>query len=433
MASQNPTPPTTAQPKINQKLAIRTLVAVLLLGAGLFGARWYHQNQNDIANLGSADTAGMVAAVEFMDNGSKVVALDAKGTKIEPKGYRAGATERDLAWQPDGNRLFFISDRDAKNGFQVYRWKPGADEEPSPRSIGTQGKSNPSFSVEDAPDQNETLLMTSRGVVLELDPKNQKMHQVLPPPTAEITQSGDQGEGEGGSTGQFAGLYGRLGESFRIARWCGGKTAVAAVMRRDRGELLIVQTLPKGTEKVSPPAVIAAGDHIDFDVNPKDGSVVYTVQNFQWPTAPPAEFVKNGKVSRPFAHYVGLLKVGESSKMIVAVPDDRACFSSPTISPAGDRVLLVVGPYDPSSESIQPQQLVTMPTQEGGGNAVARLVTSPVFEPSWSPKGDRLVYVKRTPGGKRGIYVCNADGSGEQALSGDSGNFGSPKFSPQTK
>jgi len=416
------------QAKILQARALRTLFVVLIVGGGMFGLRWYFQHSKDTTEAfsGTVNSADQVLAIETEKEGQKVVVFDTTGKKIEQGGEKAGTNDRDPVWRPDGNRIFFVSDRSGK-GFQVYRWVPTANQEAEVRSQGSIGKSNPTFPA-DSSDPKAEMLLVSGGFVNEYDPSEVKGHQILPPVSQVTAAGGSDDEGSGGSGGQFSQLYSQFGDSFRLARWCAANDAIAAVMRSDRGESLIVQPLPKNGEKVPPPIPLASGDRIDFDVSPKDGSIAFIVQNYRWTSASPVP------KERRFLHCVGMWKPGTSTPVVIAQGlDDKSSFASPAISPAGDKVLMTVGPFDRASGSMTPTALVTMPLVENAAASAAKLVDGEVYEPSWGPKGDKIAYAKRGANGSRAIYIIGADGAGEHTLSGDTGSYSFPKFSPQGK
>lgn len=423
--------PNNQRSKILQGRTLRTLVVVIILGGAFFGLRWFISIRNDTNDVfqGGVDSVGMLEAIEITNDGQRVVAFDPSGKKIEQKGGTPTTTDRDPVWRPDGQRIFFVSDRDGK-GFQLYRWAPRPDTEPDVRTQGSLGKSNPTFDrgaviEKGAKDEDNTLLFIQGGFVLEYDPKDIKGHQLLPPISSEVAQTSD--ENGSGQASQFSALYGQLGDSFRIAKWCGNHDAIAAVMRSDRGDQLIVQKLPKPGEKLQPPVPLFAGERIDFDVNPKDGSILYTVQNvhFGSGTKIPVE-------QRPH-HLIGMYKPGEEHPIVVgASRDDQNSFGSPAISPQGDRVIVTAGKYDISSATSNAQGLLVMPIQPGGVAAGTVLTRGEVFEPTWSPKGDQIAYAKRDSA-NRNIFVANADGTGEKCINAGRGNFSNPKFSPMVK
>ncbi len=425
--------PTPTQPKISHRLAVRTLFLILVLGAVYFSYTWWKDKSQDLTDLKPATTRGWLAAVEYQQDGQQVVTFSPDGKVVASPGWKPGMTDRDLTWNPSGNRLFFVSDRE-DNNFNIFRWNPTDGSDPVRKTTGSRSRGEPQFNRESAEDSDKSALITSGGFVLEYTPKDMSTRQVLPPLGRDIVQSSDE-EG-GGSTGQFSGAYEKFGNSFKIARWCKQKTWIAAVMRRDQGEVLILQNLaPNAEGKLPRPLPVAAGEHVDFDVNPKDGTIVFVVQGFQWPdeTQIPAEFRKGNKVTRPFAHLVGHIdpdaKANEGP--LAASKDDEISFGSPSISPDGASVVLVAGKYE--NGSLSPKALAAAPIQQGGMNLAARLAIGEVYEPVWSPDGETIAFAERQKSGKRAIVTIHKDGSGRTVLGGDTGNFGNPSFSPQLK
>ena len=265
------------------------------------------------------------------------------------------------------------------------------------------------------------------GFVRELDPATGKAQQILPPVNAEIAQSG-AGDEEG-TEGSLS-VYGALGKSFRIARYLPGKGSIVAVLRRDEGESLVFQDMTPGANgKLPKPRPVAAGDHVDFDIDPTSGTVAFTVQNFRWPdpAAAPEQFRKNGRITVPFRNMVGLLDAKGQESIVGAAPDDRAAFGSPRVSPDGTRLLLVQGPIDESG--LRPKALLTLPLRAGGIGQASPLAQGEVYEPSWSPDSKRIAYAKRV-GGKRDLFTITAEGSDEKSLTNGKGDFASPLFSP---
>jgi hypothetical protein len=410
------------QPKVVQKLLVRTLVLVLVLGGALMFIQ--RTRQKDTSRTEKADTAGWISAVEYKNDGSEAVAIKPDLTVVRASGWKEGATDRDVAWAPNGNFLFFVSDR-SEGGFHVFRWNPQRPEA-EVRTVGTRGRSNPTFKVKQDPN-DLTMLITSGGVVMEFDPSERAQTLVLPPVGREITVgSGD----ESGAQSQFAAMYGQIGNSFRYARWCGDDDHVVAIMRRDEGEVLIIQNMQVKDGSYGPPNILAAGERIEFDVSPANGDVVFTVNGFQWPGAPPEEFVKNGKLTEPFQHYAGIWKKAEGVlPPIVASNDDKASFGSPAINPSGETVLLAVGPY--RDGAVAREGLFSFPAKPGAGREGKPFLRGEIYEPSWDPTGTRVVYIKRD-GPNRSVYTARSDGSSEQSITSN-GNFAFPKFSPQTK
>ena len=426
---------TASTPKISQRLVVRTLILLFTLAVIFFAFQWTKEKRGDYDDLIKANTADMIAAIEYKDDGQQVVAFKSDGTKVANSGYVEGAIDRDLAWTPDGQRLYFVSDREgAEKGsdvkaFNIFRWNPDANSSATRRTAGTRGRSNPAFA--DEPSEDGTALITSGGNVLIFDPKDGSTRQLLPPVGREISRGSDD-EGAGGNS-QFDTLYGQLGTSFRVAKWAKNKRYIVAVMRRDEGEILIVQDtqVSEKSGTIPPPQPLAAGARIEISVSPKDGNLAYVIQNFQWPDVRmvPEEFRKNNRVTVPFRHAIAIFNFEKMEGPVVASEDDDVAFGSAVMSPDGTQILATVGSY--SDGNVNPRQLALMPARTGGGLAPAILTESEVYEPNWHPTGARVVYIKRE-GGKRSIYTMEKDGTGEKSISGE-GEFASPAFSPMSK
>jgi hypothetical protein len=432
---------TNDQPKVLQRMLLRTLLLVLVLGALVLGFQWFTGLRGDF-DLAPANTQGMIAAIEYdEEDGQRLVAFRADGTKVTNAGWTAGVIDRDPTWSLDGNRVFFVSDRGVSGqqgvkSFNIFRWNPDRNDAPVQRSIGTRSPGNPSFQEHITDDRGPTALLTSGGFVVEFNDKEKTARQVLPPVGRGISTTTDD---EAGTENQIAALYGQFGQSFRVAKWFAGRQFIAAIMRREEGEVLIIQELapreikmPDGTTTrgLDRPRPVVAGDRIDMAVNPKSGELVYVVQGFRWldERSIPEEFRRNNRVTVPFHHAIGLVGVDGVDLPPVAVsPDPSQSFAAPTISPDGSTLIIVAG--EMGADNFEPRALVSMPASSGGAASGTALAQGEIFEPTWSPDGERLVMVKRS-GGKRALFTIAKDGSDEKALSTD-GSYESPRFSPQ--
>lgn len=434
MSQPTPTPAPT-QPKIVHRLVVRTLVLILILGVCVKGYQWWLDKSGDITNLKPAQTFSWIAAVQYQQDGQQAIAISPDGKITPAPGWKTGKTDRDVTWNPSGNRIFFVTDRE-ENNFHVFRWNPTDGTDPVQKSFGTRSHSLPMFTRQDIEGADDSALITSGGFVLEYVPKNMSTLQLLPPTGKEVsTASEDEG---GGQSDQFSGAYSKLGNSFKSAQWCKGREWIAAIMRRDEGEVLILQYMHQDNEgKFPPPHLVAAGEHVEIDVNPADGTVIFAVQNFQWPSEEmiPSQFRKGNKVTRPFSHYLGKIDPGDGAgELPPVVPlamskDDKICFGSPTISPDGASVAFIGGPY--KDGALESAALATAPIVPGGIQSKAVLATGKIHEPSWSPNGDLLVFAQDMPSGHRSLIEIHKDGSGSRNLTGDAGNYGDPVFSPQ--
>ncbi len=416
---------TSPQPKIAQNLAVRTLGLLVAVAAVFGGYRYWQGLSEDVGGIGAADSFGMIAAIERKGGeGQEAVIFRPDGSILCNKGYQKGDNDRDLAWQPDGNRLFFVKDREGE-GSNVYRWNPAKDEPAERKTVGTRNRGNIAFGTEDI--ERDIALLTSGGFVVEFDPRSASTRQVLPPVADEIAK-----EEEGGSQGQFGALYSRFGESFRLARWCKGRDYIATVMRREGGdgEALVLQKIEGSPE---PPAALVAGEKIEIDVNPKTGDIVFAVQNFQFtdPQNIPEEYKKDNRQVVPFRHAMFVLDPAnpKAPVLLFSSKNDKHVLGSPSVSPDGSTVMATVGTY--KDGSLLPFGLLAMPVRDRGFETASPLARGEIYEPSWSPDGGTIVFARRSPGGKRDIFTVAKDGRGERNLSGGRGDFASPRFSPQ--
>ncbi len=422
MATPQPSS-TPTQPKIVQTLLKRT-ATVLLAFAAIFGGLRYVQEQKGDFDRGG-ESSGMIAAIRIERNGQQAVLIKPDGTVVGTKSWKDGNTDREAVWSPDGRFLFFCSDR-KENTFNVFRWNPQSDDAQKRTETGGS-RANPTFAPGGTGD---TLLVVAGGFVRELDPKTGKTPQILPPVNAEIAQSG--GGDESGTEGSLS-IYGNLGKSFRIARYLPGKGSIAAVMRReDGGEILVLQELTPVNGKVPKPRPIVAGDHVEFDIDPTSGSVVYCVQNFRWPDKDqvPPQFRQGNRVTTPFRNAIGLVDPKGAFSLVGASANDAAGFGAPRVSPDGTKMLLVAGRIEEGS--LRPAALLTLPLRAQGMGQAAVLTKGDVYEPSWSADGNRIAYAKRV-GGKRDIYTMAGDGTDETNVTKGQGDFSTPLMSPMVK
>jgi dipeptidyl aminopeptidase/acylaminoacyl peptidase len=420
------------QPKIVQKMLLRTFFLLLAVAAVFLGINFVLNWRKD-PDTGTSDTVGMVAAIEILPEGQQAVLFDSSGKKTPSPDYEKGKTDRDIAWRPDGNRLFFTSDR-KEAAYHLYRWNPGTGSV-DPKSTGSLSKFDPSFpTVADPSDKvavdaaGKEALLTQGGVVLAFNILESSAHQVLPPPGG-VTVGSEEGDG---NSGQFDGLYKKFGNAFRSARWLKDQEFIAGIMKRDEGEILIIQKLVGQDVKDLTPRALMAGDKIDIDVDPKTGSVIFTVLNFQFPdiTNIPPESIKDGKVIRPFVNCIFAYDPASNNVVRIALSnDEKQAFGPAVVSPDGSQIAVTTGSYD--GTTYVPAGLALMPVQDGGMNVGTPLVKGQIYEISWSPNGETLTFIQKD-GKERAIYKVNKDGSGLAKIS-DGGNYMTPKFSPQVK
>jgi len=415
-------------PKISKNLTYRTLFLFVVFGSLAGGLYWFLKVRSDLGGLHTSNTVGWISAVEFSPQSQQAVLISPDGKVHKDLGHVAGGADRDLAWSPKGNFLYFVSDREDHN-FNLFRWAPDL-EKAERRTIGTRARSDLRFPAQPTEDSDSTAkaLIITGGLVQEFDPTNQSTSQVLPPTSKEITQS-TKGE-EQGTEGQFEGVYGTLGTSFRDAQWCSDHHGIAAIMRRESGEVLIYQDMriqPDG--KLLQPSAMIAGDHIDLAVNPKDGTIVFCVTGFQF-TDPNAALDKDGKKrAKPFINGVGFSDFKKS--MILAANQGQVTFTSPAISPDGTGLAIVLGKKDETGD-VSPMALATL-SAKGDSSYKGTQFSGSVHEPSWAPDGAHILVAVTTPAKHRSIFEIPTDGSPPRNVTGDVGDYGFPHYSPQVK
>lgn len=410
----------------NQRLLLRFAVGLLLLAALVFGFQLLRNFGQD-PDILPADTKGMLAAIQYDGEGSKLVVFDADGKKVEVPGWTANKHDGAPVWRPDGQRLFFDSDRE-ENTFHLFRYRPGSDKAER-RSVGSRSKGTPWFGPLGFPGENDTAVITSAGFVSEYSPKDGSIRQLLPPTTGGNVQVGE----ESGSVDQFAAAYSRIGETFKTARWGKDRRFMIATMKREDGDVLMMQDFqPTAEGTLPPPYPIFAGESIAFDVA-ADGSVTASVQDFRWidPEQIPEEFIKDGKATKPFLHGVIHFDPADlkTLKVLFTSPTNEQLLTSPVSSPDGAKIIYSVGKVGPSGE-FEPTQLVVAPLGKPASEGTL-LIAKGVFEPSWSPDGKNVIYARRD-GPARPIFKLDVASGAETKLTHDEGEYGYPVLSPQT-
>lgn len=446
------------QPKIVQKLLLRTFFLLLGVAAVFLGIQ-YILNWRQDPDSGVADTNQMIAAIQMLDEGQQAVIFDGTGKKLPSPDFIPGKYDRDPVWRPDGNRLFFVSDR--KDGInQLFRWNL-ASNKVEQRSTGPINRSDPTFPVVDDPNDasevktaGESVLLVQNGFVTEFSVKDGiPTNQLTPHPAFIGDKKGIDPGGEDPSSGAglsrarmaravFDQFYKKFGNAFRTARWLRSGNYMVGVMKGDEQETLVIQRIqvnesdpPEEQMKQALPQGLLSGDKIDIDVDPKQDRIVVTVLNFQFvdrDNIPPA-YIKDRKPVKPFIHGVFFVDptkpTAQALTPLVATNDVNQAFGPPAFSPDGSQVCLTAGTF--ADRDYAPNTLVVMPAQEGGAAAGTALVRGAIYEYSWHPTGGSLVYIKRD-GKARAIFKINKDGSGETKVS-DDGNYMKPSFSPQSK
>jgi hypothetical protein len=409
----------------------RWLAFVVALVGAVYAFVWWIGQKGDFQL--PSKTEGMIAAIKNDKSKSVACVVKEDGTLVLPKEETTNSADRDVTWDPKGNRVFFISDR-KDSSFHIFRWDPERNTALDQKSIDKAGRSNLIFDAQDGGKAEKLSgLVTVRGTVQEFFPQTAESIQVMPPSGKAGAAITDEGLGAmGGAGSNMEMLYSRFGMSFRQAKWFGSRRFIAAIMRReDKGETLLVQDLmldEKG--QMRRPQMLMVGERFNIEVDPATGSLVYSVIG----VIP----VRNddGKMVNPgFKNGLFVLNPNKSAEEslapILLSNNDDGAISSFSIKPDGSSLLIAIGK---STEDgvVTVQGLLTCPLQPGGGTNMTPLIQGAITDPTYSPNGSKIAFIKRE-GSYRAIFIADADGSNVKNLTGDKGDFATPKFSPQSK
>ncbi|MBS1724971.1 MAG: PD40 domain-containing protein [Armatimonadetes bacterium] len=431
-------------PASSKKAWLRIGVPIVIVLVVVRGYMWYQEWSSDIEGEAPVDTKDMIAAIEVKPGGSQVVAFRADGSKIESDGFKDGTLDQDIAWRPDGGRLLFSSNRGNGN-YNIWRWNP-VDNKVAIRSVGDRAKSNIFFGWTEDKALRDSALFTAGGFVFKYDQKKTTTEQLLPPATRK-TQGGGEDQG---NVSQMDAIYKQIGEGFVSAKWGIDRQAVWTVMKREADQVLVFNPLLSNRNKGLPKPYFAA-KQIDFDVLP-DGSAIASLHGFQFmdPSNIDPKYLKDGKPQAPFDDAIYFLPadgekppavichtiggkfffggVGQQPTPVETIKDGVFALSNPAASPDGGSFAFVLGRS--TGGPVQGLALIAFPLKEGGAlKGPGRIGLGDVSQPSWSPEGDRITYVKREAG-QRAIYVAKLAGGVEEKVS-SGGDYMSPKFSPQ--
>ncbi len=295
---------------MNKKLVVRT-VGGLLAVAVLFAAYQWLKEWTKDPDRGSMDTTDMIAAVEFVEGGSRLVVFDADGKKTEAPGYVEGRSDVDPVWRPDGQRVFFVSTRMGTSN-NIFRWNI-ASNSVEHRLGGSRSASSPTFGPPDWPNLGDSGLVLVGGNVFDFNQRDQRTQQILPPLDFENT-----GE-EAGS--QLAALYERMGSSFKSAMWGKDRKVMYTVMNREDDEIFVVNYMEAIGDQPVGPVAIFAGQSIQFDVAP-DGTAVVSIQGFEFPDASqiPENMMVNGRAVKPWRNGLFAIRIQDDGHIAPLIP-----------------------------------------------------------------------------------------------------------------
>ncbi|MBL8048724.1 MAG: PD40 domain-containing protein [Chthonomonas sp.] len=417
------------QPTGLKRRRIMSLGLLLGLAAMYFGYTKLQDFLQD-PDTGVRDTRDLVLATKVGSDGAKAVLLSPGGSEELAPDATETSTDKAPVWRPDGNRVFFLSDRN-EGAYLIHRWNV-AKKSVEVRSIGTRSVTGMYWGPFGETDTKEALI-TQAGFVLSYEPREGTTRQVLPPQMKSANK-----DDEGGSTDQFQMQYQNIGKAFRSAKWPSDRSVVYALMTtEDDRQVLVRQGLQPEKDQTGEltlprPQVLVVGKRVDYDVS-GDGKVVACVLGFDFlnKDSIPEEFVKNGKIIKPYENAVIVFDFAGNAGAIpmAASKDPKSAFVSATFSPTGDQLLAIAGTWDGKS-SFAGQAIVAAPVQ---ANAQWQgVVQGNILEVAWHPSGQQMAFVQRVSPTESAVYTLKV-GSDQPNKLTSGGEYQSISFSPQTE
>lgn len=381
-----------------------------------------------ITDIPPVDSVGYIAALLEKDGETRLVAISPDGTIREAQGG-SRVVDHEPAWKPDGRRVVFVSNRTSTGSIQVFEWAPDRDGEPIQLTPNGASRQNPWF----APDGN-AFYYASGGDVLMTTYPQLKSRRVMPPSrerdgveteSGHVHAPGEDHEHDLVSSVWTAYSAAIQGEAFRQAYVDG--TTLLGVYSTARGQALIIQELEPHDEAGAIPQAPFAGSALDVSFHAGSGLAVVAVLDFRFPNlaeVPQDAIQPDGSVKTPFHN--ALFAVGLRNKSVVPIfvaPDDSQALVSPAISPDGLSVVFLI--VEPVGGAKRVSGMLVAPIEEGGVQKARPLTQGEISDPSWSPDGSRIAFVRDGD-----IYTIGADGSGETKVTNGEGRFSTPLFSP---
>lgn len=418
---------------MNRKVGIRMVIGLFAIAALFLGYWWFSNYSLDVDGNAQNNTVGMIAAIRNGESGSQAVLFKEDGTEVASGGFNSGNTDREISWSPDGNHIYFSSDRSGQS-YNVFRWNPGSNSVQQRSLESGRSQSSPTWGTTDSPNYLTDGLIVAGGAVFRYIPKLKRTEQLLPPVTKDAML-----DSEGGRQGAMA-MYERIGTSFKDARWGAGRNVIYAVMRKEEGEVFVINYMVPGPDgQAIPPVPLVAGDEIQMEIAP-DGTAVIAVRNYQFPDPEnvPEEYLKDGKPVVPYRHGMEIIAIAPDLRPmrqpIMAFFNDEMLFIDPAISPSGDEIAVSVVKVE-NGQDVLPMGLALIARRPASAEAPpqpVQILEGPITKPRWSGDGTEFVFLKDEEGGHRSIYVSDKDGSGERKLSTSDDDYDIPSFSPQT-
>jgi len=420
------------------KLTLRALVVVII--AGILGALYYYIRSRSatlsLVDIPPVRSAGYIVAIRLLENGNgRLVALAPDGTIREPKSTSEHDDQTPI-WKTDGRRVFFISNRTSDGSYQLFEWLPDRENEPKQLTRNGASRANPW-----AHPKGGFVILTSRGSVFQLSYPALKFQPLFPPGAiVEETPGMESGMEQTQETRRshrddliikaWNDLSQLLeGEAFMEGYVDVSEKYFVGIYMTSRAQDLVIQSLEPANEQEIPAKVPLAGERVEVCLDSKSSRAIVNVVDYRYPILsqiPPEKIKPGGKIERDFASavFVFTLDGKEAPYPIFLKKEEDLAMAGISLSPSGDELAMVV--LKKQKDAWIPQALLVAPVKPGGISEARRIARGAIEDPSWSPDGEKLTYIKDGD-----IYTINRDGSKETNLTRGKGKFFHPSFSPQ--
>jgi dipeptidyl aminopeptidase/acylaminoacyl peptidase len=369
--------------------------------------------------LRPADTSGWLAYVSDRDGPTHIWFMKPDGAhvRLEPG---SKANDDEPTWQmPDGGTLYFTSDRTDRVS-QIFRISP-VDARYNQLTLGGARKSNLKCSRD-----GDRVLHLAGGLVSIYSLAARSSEQVIPPPSL----------AEADKKAMMEYWEARFGTSaFSVVAWGKSENLLAGVIRGDRDNVLVLQSIDPRQRQQQPPRIVMYAKRIDIACHPTDDVAVVAfygmhepvreeeAQSWEAPEVPPSHGERaNG------LFIVDLRDQTKGATPVFLTDDPLAALLSPSWSSTGAKIAAIAA--EMRGSELEPTALLIMPAVEGGVEQATPVDEGRCGDPQWSPDGRQLAYTKGLRG-RRQIWVYDVStGKTEQITDGKGDNY-CPRWSPK--